>query len=69
MIKEDFEQQIKTSNISSYIAFARAIAGCRYKREFINRYFNKMVDKAEYLQSEKGQLLDNLVKISNSEIN
>jgi len=28
-----------------------------------------MVDKADYLQSEKGQLLDNLVKISNSEIN
>jgi hypothetical protein len=67
-MKEDFDYQMKTPNISTYIAFSRAIAGCRYKRDFINRWFNKLVDSSDYLKSEKSELLNQLVKISNSEI-
>ena len=65
-MKEDFEFQMKTLNISTYIAFSRAIAGCRYNRTFINRWFNKLVDKEDYNKSELSELLDQLVKVSNS---
>lgn len=50
---------------SSFIIFARAIKGCRFSPETIRRWFNRLVDKDDYAQSEKKGHLRYLVELSN----
>jgi hypothetical protein len=45
---------------SSYTCFAEAILGQNFTRESIQYWFNKLVDKTDYVQGEKKGLLEHL---------
>jgi len=55
----------KNPNLSSYICFARTIAGQKYNRQTIHRWFNELVEKDDYAKSEKRALLTHLENLSN----
>lgn len=47
---------------SSWIKFLREIKGKGYKKNTIYSKFNKMVDKDDYLSSEKTELINYALK-------
>lgn len=67
-MQEDFEFQMRTPNISTYIAFCRAVAGKKMKRKTLQKWFKILVDKNDYFNNEITELIDQLVKFSNREI-
>ena len=64
-MKEKFEElKVKYPNLSSAMCFvkmAKAI-GKKWTKRQLNGYFNKLVDKEDYLGSEKREILDWLFK-------
>jgi len=48
----------KNPNWSSYICFAEAIKKQNFSRQAIHRWFNKLVEKDDYVKSEKRAVLD-----------
>lgn len=60
-IKRRFEKLEKERpNHSTYINFATAIKEQNFKRSAIRRWFNKLVDKGDYIQPEKRAILKHL---------
>lgn len=57
--------QLKNPNLSSYINFAKAVKNQRFTREMIARWFNKLVEKDDYDQKDKRNLLARLTELSN----
>lgn len=51
---------------SSYICFAEAIKGQRFTKPMISMWFSKLVEKDDYLKSDKCQLLKQLEILSNT---
>ena len=50
---------------SSYICFASAVANQRFKKSTIHRWFYKLVDKDDYSNKEKKEILKHLCDLSN----
>jgi len=51
--------------LSTYMCFAEAIAGQYFQRRTILFWFNKLVDKRDYIKGDKKQIVDFLDHISN----
>jgi hypothetical protein len=51
--------------LGSYIIFARAVAGEGFSPNIIRQWFNRLVDKKEYSQSDKRALFAHLDALSN----
>jgi hypothetical protein len=49
---------------SDYICFAEAVRGRNFSRKTIIRNFNSLVDKEDYIKSEKKEIIDFLVELS-----
>lgn len=49
----------------SYIIFANAVKGSRFRRDKIRRWFNRLVEKDDYSPSDKRSLLQQLYELSN----
>ena len=58
--------QKKNPNLSSYMQFAKAIKGENFSKDTIARWFKKLVDEEDYLQSDKRHLIKHLVSLSNT---
>ena len=60
-------QELQKSNVGlgSYIIFANTITDEGFSPDIIRRWFNLLVDKEDYLQSEKRGLFANLNTLSN----
>lgn len=54
------------STYSSYICFARAIKHQRFSYELISKWFNKLVDKEDYRQRERNDIVVYLHRLSNT---
>lgn len=54
----------KNENISSYVAFARAVREQNFSKDSIARNFIKLVDKSDYEKYEKNQIINYLVELS-----
>ena len=50
---------------SSFICFAEAVKGQRFTRPILHRWFQKLVQKDDYAQSDKRTLLRHLDCLSN----
>ena len=60
--KETFKNIVESyPTSSSYIAFAKLVKGKNFTRQKITRLMSTLVDKGDYLGSEKSALIDNLV--------
>lgn len=69
-IKESFEYQLNNYvGMTTYRALGRATAGMKLNRTQLNKLYNMFVDKEDYLKEEKFEMVGQLVKWSNSEIN
>jgi len=65
-IKEKFNQIQKDNPMwSSYICFCRTIDSKYLMSRDIKKLFNKLVDKSDYLRSEKDAVLEYLCKMYN----
>ena len=51
---------------SSYICFVRTIRGQKYSYEMIGKWFNILVEKDNYAQSERNAIVKYLYKLSNT---
>jgi hypothetical protein len=54
----------KNKNWSSYLCFAESIKGRGFAHKVIRHYFNKLVDKSDYAQNEKREILKFLYLIT-----
>jgi len=68
-IKKSFEQVTsKNPSLSSYVCFARAIAGRGFSRDRISRYFHTLVDSEDYVREDKSALLSHLYWLSETSV-
>jgi len=51
---------------SSWTCFVVSIKGQKFNKKIINRWFNQLVDKDDYDESEKKELVQYLYKVSDS---
>lgn len=49
---------------SSFICFGRAVWGQKFTPRFISKYFNKLVEKADYDHSDRKDILKHFLSIS-----
>jgi len=56
----------KNPNWSSYICFAEAIKEQRFSKQTIHRWFQKLVDKDDYVNNEKKEILTHLENLTNT---
>ena len=49
---------------SSYICFANAVTGQNFTRRSIQFWFNKLVDKNDYSQKDKKDIIIHLTKLN-----
>ena len=52
-------------NLGSYIIFARVIKYRKLARRNIIKWFDRLVDKDDYAQNEKRELIDHLETLTN----
>ncbi|MDD5639280.1 MAG: hypothetical protein PHR47_00540 [Candidatus Pacebacteria bacterium] len=50
----------RNPNFSSYLCFAKAIEGQQFNKKTIRFWFQRLVDKDDYITKEKGSLLKHL---------
>ncbi len=63
-IQRRFQQIAETNpNWSSYLCFAEAIREQEFKPPAIRKWFNRLVDKGDYLKTEKKAILKFLFKL------
>ncbi len=48
---------------SSYICFAETVSNQNFSKKIIRKYFRKLIDKKDYLQAEKKEVLNYLLQI------
>ncbi len=64
-LKRVFEKMKRENpNWSDYICFSYAILGKTFSKRIVSRYFNKLVDKGDYLKEEKKEVLERLFWLS-----
>ena len=51
-------------HLSSYVCFARAVAGTGLSENTVRRQFYKLVDPGDYAANEARQILDYLVELA-----
>jgi hypothetical protein len=51
---------------SSYLSFTDAITGQKFSKETIQNWFNKLVEKLDYAQTEKKAILAHLEILTNT---
>jgi len=56
--------EAKDNNLSTFMCFTRAISGQNFSKNRVNRMFNKLVDKNDYEQKEKRELLKFLYNLT-----
>jgi hypothetical protein len=49
---------------SDYVCFAEAVKARKFSRQTIGQYFNRLVDKDEYLEKDKKTLLKQLSELA-----
>lgn len=54
------QEQQRHPELSSYTNYANILAGKKYSKSAIRRWFNKLVDKDDYSQSDKRELYAHL---------
>ncbi len=60
-LKRVFEKlKRENPNWSDYTCFSHAISGKGFSKKIVSRYFNKLVDKGDYLKGEKKEVLERL---------
>lgn len=59
-------EQINNLNLSSYMCFAASVKKQKFTKDIINRWFNKLVSKADYSKNDKRDIVNYLYKISSS---
>ena len=57
--------QEKKQGYSSYSVFAEAVARQKFSKDVLRRWFNKLVDKNDYVASEKKDILAHLYNLTN----
>jgi len=55
----------KNPYYSSYISFALAVAGKKFTRPMISRWFTVLVDKDDYCSSDRRMLIEHMHLLSN----
>jgi len=66
-IERRFEQVKKENPYwSTYVSFAVAIKNQSFDHELIRVWFNKLVDKDDYIKNEKSEIIDYLCYYTNS---
>lgn len=55
----------KNLNYSSYLCFVETIKGGKFDRRTIRQWFDKLVDKDDYDQSERKDIIKNLSDLTN----
>jgi hypothetical protein len=55
----------KKDGWSSYTVFAQAVTGQKFSRDTLHRGFNKLVEKDDYVASEKKGVLAHLYNLTN----
>lgn len=60
--------QEKKQGWSSYLCYASAITGRKFSRETLQRWFNKLVEKDDYVASEKKDILAHLYNLTNDAV-
>jgi len=58
----------KNPTMPSNRVFAMAIRGQKFSKDRLMRHFNKLVNKEDYVESEKGRLIQDLLRINESEL-
>jgi hypothetical protein len=53
---------------SDYICFAETVKGRKFSRQIIARYFNRLVNKDDYVKRDKKPLLKQLSELSQGAI-
>lgn len=56
------EIEDQNPGLSSYSCFIRAIKGQSLSEEDIRLWFDKLVERSDYLPSQKDQLLESIIK-------
>lgn len=56
--------QKENPNLSDYIVYAKTVRGQKYSPRIISQWFNKLIDKSEYMRSDKELLLNHLLRLS-----
>lgn len=51
---------------SSYTCFAEALAGQKFSKQTLHRWFQKLVDKDDYARQEKREILKHLIALTNT---
>ena len=57
-----------TQGLGDIIILSEAVKGKKYPREVIRRVFNSVISKDEYEEDEKSEIIDFLVKYSQSDL-
>jgi hypothetical protein len=55
----------KNPSLSSYACFAKTVKEQRFNKQTIHRWFQKLVNKDDYVRKEKRAILRHLEKLSN----
>lgn len=64
-IERNFGKEVvEFPEVSTYMCFARAVNGGGYVRSVIQKWFNKLVEKGDYANSEKRAIIDHLEYLS-----
>ena len=56
--------QRKNPHWSTFTCFANTVRGKKFSKDRIRRFFKKLVNKEEYAENEKGQILRYLYDIT-----
>lgn len=60
--------QIREDNplLSDFICYSRSVDGQGFSRKVIMTWFNSLVDKNDYAQSDKKRLIEHLMSLTNA---
>ncbi len=56
--------QSQNPSLSSIVCFNKAISEYKYDRATINKYFDELVDKGDYMRRDRDDLLEYCYKLS-----
>lgn len=56
--------QNQNNNLSSFSNFTKAVRGQHFSKDIIGRWFNKLVEKDDFVKADKRTLIKHLVSLS-----
>ena len=57
--------QLKNPYWSSCICFVTAVTGQNFSKQSLHNWFNKLVEKTDYIKSEKKEVIAHLEELNN----